>query len=156
MAFSLIIQHCYFPFPAGVTRAWLLRVLFQFLSRSKVNQLCMIHTCESCMCTYILSLLITSSPHPHPTHPGHHRAPWAIQQPPTQLSVLHMIMYICISQSPNSSHPPVVVYNLNQVWAQSQVFLIGIPIRPLLSWVSSSKLFQLPMPQLPHLLKWVN
>ena len=66
MAFSLIIQHCYFPFsPQYLLEHSCFTVLFQFLSCSKVYQLCMIHICESYMCTYIclfkkISFLFTS------------------------------------------------------------------------------------------------
>ena len=64
------------------------------------------------MGTYIASLLgVLPIPIAHPTHPGHRRAqslaPCATQQLSTSLSVLHMVMYICQSQHPNSSYLPV-------------------------------------------------
>ena len=55
MAFSLIIQQLLsFLFPQYLLEHSCFTVLFQFLLCSKVNQLCMIHICESFMCTYML------------------------------------------------------------------------------------------------------
>ena len=60
----------------------------------------------SSMHIYILLPLGLSSPHPTPL--GHHRAPsWApcVTTASHQLSVLHMVMYVCQCYSLNSSHP---------------------------------------------------
>ena len=73
---------------------------------------------ESCKYTYIPSLLnhpptsqTPSHPPPHPTPLGHHRAlswtPCAIQQLPTSYQISHSVVYICLSYSPNLSHPPL-------------------------------------------------
>ena len=62
-----------------------------------------------CVCLYLYMSPLPLAPpshYPYPTPLSHHRvlswAPCAVQQLPT---ILHMIVYICQSQSLNSSHP---------------------------------------------------
>ena len=92
-----------------VIRSRLFFLLF-FLYWNIIALPCCVSLCStmkwiSCMYTYNPSLLDSSS---HPTHLGHHRAlswsPCDLQQVST---ILHMAVYICQSQSPNSSHSPL-------------------------------------------------